>query len=427
MTRSALTFVLLAGILPGLSGFGVAAAAVPRIQKIRASGAAPNGSVAPNCVNPVLTYGKGALIEKVKVFDVFYAPGNPYEEEFGKYYQAITNSSLFDMLQEYNVKAGTMGATQDWTISRGSYVGKFTDTNKATGPTINLPDQQIQTYLDGLITANKVPAPDDNMFYVIYFPGNVNPTTPNGNSCIVKGAAFCAYHTSFTSTSGANVRYAVMPNQDTGDCTKVCGATGLAGWTAVASHELIESVTDPDPVSGWNDNADPTHCGEIGDICTTGLMDESDLVNGYSVQKEWSNALKSCAVANPMYDRAVFSIAASAVSIPLGGSATTTLSFTNTSGKADTITVAPTNPPTGLSATFNPASATSDHGTIVATISASGQAALGTAKLTMTGTGAKGETATVDVSVNVVAPPEYGGAGQSGPRSRRWWRRRWIE
>jgi hypothetical protein len=69
--------------------------------------------------------------------------------------------------------------------------------------------------------------------------------------------------------------------------------------TVVASHELIETVTDPDvglatvngPPLTWYNNT----YGEIGDICngTTARVVGGDS-NTYFVQQEWSNAERLC-------------------------------------------------------------------------------------------------------------------------------------
>ena len=60
-----------------------------------------------------------------------------------------------------------------------------------------------------------------------------------------------------------------------------------------SSHELCESITDPQPGQGWYDDAN----GEIGDICahtsTAGSVVGGDGVR-YVVQREWSNRLRTC-------------------------------------------------------------------------------------------------------------------------------------
>jgi hypothetical protein len=56
--------------------------------------------------------------------------------------------------------------------------------------------------------------------------------------------------------------------------------------TSISSHELAEAITDPVPGTGWYDDAN----GEIGDICAW----QTETVEGYTVQKLWSNTQGSC-------------------------------------------------------------------------------------------------------------------------------------
>ena len=66
-----------------------------------------------------------------------------------------------------------------------------------------------------------------------------------------------------------NVRYAVLPDDSPGNpCESRC-SSGFGAQTVVASHELVEMVTDPYPGWGWIDKTlEPTEeGGEIADIC----------------------------------------------------------------------------------------------------------------------------------------------------------------
>jgi hypothetical protein len=85
-------------------------------------------------------------------------------------------------------------------------------------------------------------------------------------------------------------------------CDTGCGGGGaVERVTSVASHELVEAVTDPEVglASGlkaplaWYDEAG----GEIGDLCNgkTGRLKSKRA--SYLVQKEWSNAARACVLA----------------------------------------------------------------------------------------------------------------------------------
>ncbi len=356
----------------------------------------------PNAVSAQLVDNGGPMIQHVKIFLVFYSPGYQYKDQLVQFYTAITQSAYVDMLQEYDNKSG-------YKIRRGSYLGLFEDTN-ANPSTVKSVDPQ--TYIDGLITAKKVPAPDDDTLYMIYFPSGINPTG-QGNSC-VSGGSFCAYHSSYALSGGQNVYFGVMP--DTPDkCTPGCGPAGFTGLTDVSSHEMIEAMTDPDV--GQNDLAwyDQQN-GEIGDICATGA-DETDVVDTWTVQKEWSNQLNSCVATNPKYTVNDFSLTADmTVTVPQGGMATAMVSLTKVAGSAENVALTAT-APTGLTASFSPASVTSDGGKSTLTISAGPTAMLGMSKVTVKAAGMS-VTKTQDITVNVVAPPDMamasGGSGGSG-------------
>ena len=101
---------------------------------------------------------------------------------------------------------------------------------------------------------------------------------------------FCAYH-STTTYAFTSLRYAVLPDtaSDAG-----CGSSpGNANFTAVASHELVESITDPDVglgTLGWYDSDN----GEISDICEDDPSGFSGVIEGYTVVSNWSNEAHSC-------------------------------------------------------------------------------------------------------------------------------------
>jgi hypothetical protein len=88
-------------------------------------------------------------------------------------------------------------------------------------------------------------------------------------------------------------------------CEFGCGAaaTQFGNYTQVASHELVETMTDPEvglatvfgPPLAWAD----TVFSEIGDICNdlNGQVVGADGVT-YDVQTEFSNSVNDCIVTN---------------------------------------------------------------------------------------------------------------------------------
>lgn len=409
MTRSATLTIILSAFV------SLSAAAAPRnAQPIR--NPQPNLTPGTACTDvPHLAYptsNGGPLIQHVKVIDVFYSPGHKYKTMLESFYKAVLQSPYMDWLSEYNING--------YTINRGSFLTSFEDTNPnpATVTTIN-----PETYLKGLFTANKLPQPDDDTMYMIYFPSGIDPNDGSGGSCI-SGGNFCAYHSSYVGTNGKNVRYGVMPDMDAGQCSMGCGPAGFDSFTDVSSHELIEAITDPE--NAWYDDGAPansqSNCGEIGDICAVGGSMEGATVAGFFVQNEWSNKNKKCIAIDPnaVVNDFTLTVSPTQISVPAGGSADVTVTLAKTTGVAENVALTAPTPPTGLTASFAPASATSAAGTSTLTISAGPSVAAGTAlMLTVKGAGSTAShTATVNVNVIAAVPPDMatgtGGNGGSG-------------
>jgi hypothetical protein len=229
------------------------------------------------------TYHGGPVISNVKVFTVFWGSSIQNQSNINAFYTAVTQSAHFDWLNEYN--------TPKQTIGRGSFVGSAVDQNPPSAKSLS--DADIQKELARLINTGKVPPPDADMLYMLYFPAGVSIDMDGNLSC----QQFCAYHGSFKN-AGKNVYYGVMPDFS-GGC-QACGGTQdkFQNTTIVSSHELIEAVTDPGvglanatndaSMLGWYDD----QSGEVGDVCQS----EAGMVAGYAVQAEYSMQAGSCIV-----------------------------------------------------------------------------------------------------------------------------------
>ena len=267
-------------------------------------------------------YFGGPVISNVHIVLVLYGAGSYLPNIAGtatptmaNFFNDITKSAFFDMLSEYStigVKAfdGTAGTNQF--IGHGFYDGQITITPAPAnnGPTIT--DTQIQTELLSQVSAGVLPAPvidaqgNNNTLYMIFFPPGKTINDGTSNSCVRGG--FCAYHNSTNSSFSAHrLFYGVMPDlQPPSGCSTGCGSgTTFDQATNVTSHELSESVTDPDvgPATtfarplAWIDQAN----GEIGDICVA--VEASVVANStaYTVQQEFSNLQNNCVAAPPTF------------------------------------------------------------------------------------------------------------------------------
>jgi hypothetical protein len=125
-----------------------------------------------------------------------------------------------------------------------------------------------------------------------------------------KTFAFCAYHGSADFSDIGHVLYSVEPFQDNFGCSSRPGTPNgqLADSTNnVLSHEVFETITDPDGTAWWNSLDNGIFGEEIGDECsfllftsTAVYFDPSNVtLNGkaYVAQPEYDNAQHACTTA----------------------------------------------------------------------------------------------------------------------------------
>lgn len=226
------------------------------------------------------------------------------------FYQGVLNSALIDMLVEYNT-TGLPAPTTNQTINRGSFSQQVQITPDPSRDGDTIDDTQIQAELSAQIQAGTLPAPthdaqgNNNTYYAVFFPHGKVITLGGAGSCSV----FCAYHGTITDAGGqGEIYYGVHPDFQAGSgCEFGCGAapTQFGNYTQVASHELVETITDAEvglaqvfgPPLAWYDVGLNQ---EIGDLCNDqhGTIVGGDGVT-YDVQTEFSNSLNDCVVDNP--------------------------------------------------------------------------------------------------------------------------------
>ncbi len=230
----------------------------------------------------LLSYYGGPLLSHVKVVVVYWNKDVAFQDQIPGFFANITQSHFFDWLKEYNAPHQSIGY--------GSLEAMHLD-QKAPFKSL-VEDSEIQAQLSRMIKDGSVPAADKNTLYMIYFPPKMQIDLSGQKSCQV----FCAYHNSFLK-NGSEINYGVIPDQG-GSCDGGCGPSPsrFDNETSVTSHELTEAITDPAvglvqgsqpayPLGWYNASA-----GEIGDICA----DKQGMVDGYVVQKEWSNSRQTC-------------------------------------------------------------------------------------------------------------------------------------
>jgi PKD repeat protein len=203
-------------------------------------------------------------------------------------------------------------------------------------------DAQIQTELNNFLSAHNLSRGFTNEYFLLTPPDVVTCEDQQGTSCSGNApsghAKFCGYH-SFGGPANNGFLYANIPdssgtttstsNDGINGCdpfatAPICNVgvvcyynqTLAEGSLSAVSHEHLESVTDPVPPWGWNDDESnsPYQGGdEIGDLCNGDAPDDSqtnDQFNSssftytpynysiggdhYWLQMEWSNQGSSC-------------------------------------------------------------------------------------------------------------------------------------
>ncbi len=147
--------------------------------------------------------------------------------------------------------------------------------------------------------------------YHVFLPSGVDTCIDQTTICYSPDnpAAFffCAYHGSVDFSDIGHVLLSVEPFQNVPGCQAAPPNPNgiLADSTnSVLSHELIESITDPDPPTGWVSAMSLLAFGaEIGDLCeplgnsNLQFLDPVISLNGhnYELQTEYSNKYHACA------------------------------------------------------------------------------------------------------------------------------------
>ena len=286
----------------------VAQAAGPHVMPktaVRPLGAPPPAAPA----GAHLTYYGGRIGPHIQVIQVLWGTGSYLPQvtstatpSVASFYNAVLQGNTWDWLAEYNTPASG-GTNQQYT--RGNFVRQITITPSTSATTLS--DATIQAELQAQIQAGHLPAPtvdsagNPTTYYALFFPHGRTITQGTQTSCVAGG--FCAYHGTVLSRVLGEFYYAVQPDMQAGSgCDTGCGSgTPFANVTSVASHELAETITDPEiglatvygPPLAWYDAAN----GEIGDICNaqdstfTGIDGQT-----YGIQTEFSNVTGSCIV-----------------------------------------------------------------------------------------------------------------------------------
>lgn len=195
-------------------------------------------------------YG-GNLLPNVEITTIFLGPDWQKQPNVGlitkinQFFTDVVKSSYVTQLSEYNADGYSIG------------VGKFVKTLSvpdALSP--NISDVFIQKKIQQLISSKSVGTPNINTLFCVFVDTNSKIWLDGMGS----GSDFLGYHNAFAYNTVIN--YMVIPFPSDSDVTSMGLLNTQDAITAICSHELVESITDPGLNFGWYD----VNYGEIGDV-----------------------------------------------------------------------------------------------------------------------------------------------------------------
>ncbi len=199
------------------------------------------------------------------------------------------------------------------------YVGKTWGPRYTLGPQFKIvPDTatffSVSDILAIVHAAAVAPGSGNGYHHIIhvFLTSGVDTCADNGNTqCYspdhIFNFSFCAYHSSVVFNDIGETLFSVEPFQDVAGCAVAPPSPHsqeIDSTNSTLSHELFETITDPDPPSSWIALSSLDELGrEIGDECQgppngsfEAIVPQSIInLKIYQVQLEYSNTYHACA------------------------------------------------------------------------------------------------------------------------------------
>ncbi len=279
-------------------------------------------------------YHDGPVMHAQDAYLIFWQPTGTTFEPGGsdasfqslikRYFNDIGGTTFYGLLSQYFDYQGNAGNSVTlagvWVdTSNYQHCGtNIVHCNPAAATQADpLVDEDIQGEVLRSFKANPTWAPDPSNEYFVFTAADSQECQTDSRTadCTFSDSAqsYCAYHSDFQAPA-VNVNpttfYAYIPSAANGGgrCSLPPNFSGpnhdnIADATLDSvSHEQFETVSDPDPGTGWyDDNVSAKLEGEIGDKCVTSFgslnPDDSNVTlhgHPYLLQEEWSNTLGRC-------------------------------------------------------------------------------------------------------------------------------------
>lgn len=243
---------------------------------------------------PHLSYLGGPVISSPQIIMLLYGNGTYLPEllllapspNMKSFYHQLLTTYLPPILQQYN--------TQDITIGQGWFL--YQDEILPLNSDLILDDSDVRIALVRYVMNkfdNDTLGQLNHTLFMIHFPLGISVNIPT-NTC-----SYCGYHSSFLLlNTSLLIYYSVLPDLSMGGpCYKYCGSSTIPfeNQCSVASHEVMESITDGGIGIGSVGWYDTLWREEVADICNA---EEVTFVGTdgftYVSQKIWSNQFNQC-------------------------------------------------------------------------------------------------------------------------------------
>jgi hypothetical protein len=204
----------------------------------------------------------------------------------------LGNSNFVHLLDQYT------GSTANGRYTLGAAV---TVTQSIFAGTSGVPTLSENDILTIVHAAAKTNGAGLGHIYHVFLPNGVDTCMDEGPCYSPDNFgtfAFCAYHFRVHFSDIGNVYYTVEPFQNVLGCQVPASPAPPNGQLAdstnnILSHELFETVTDPDIFTGFR--ATNTTFGEIGDVCQGVVAVFGLNAHNYEIQLEYSDTYHACA------------------------------------------------------------------------------------------------------------------------------------
>jgi len=277
------------------AGRAMRAASVPKTL----TAASIPGLPAPGYYPADLTYFGGPVVKNMVSHDVFIDCNESCWGDPGTFLKNLGLSNFIHLTDQY------VGTT-----ANNRYTLGFAASVQYPIPTGVIGQSDLLVILHAVASSLKETGYGHE--YHLYLPKGVDTCFDLTNICYSPDNPstffFCAYHGSVDFSDIGHVLVSVEPYQNVGGCSvdPNHSPNGLLvdSTSNVLSHELIETITDPDPQNypfkgaGWVAVSSLIEFGaEIGDICENAFFSYVPVsLNGrkYEIQPEYSNKYHGC-------------------------------------------------------------------------------------------------------------------------------------